>query len=237
MMRGIVNFLPSPRTPKRAELQHERDAFVPPTMNIQIGRPAVAVVVLLSLALIAHRVDAVEALLLQDTYVDNGTNGGNPPNASNYGSGMDLRVFRGNGRLGRAFLKFSLDTLPAGTKGTEVTQARLRLWVNANTTAAGSINLRPVTVEWDEYKLTDSLANLLAFSEPLLRDLPIASMNNFVSIDVTPWVKAWLDNKLVNEGIVIEPGADTDFLDLSFDSKESTQTSHEARLEITLSNQ
>jgi hypothetical protein len=76
----------------------------------------------------------------------------------------------------------------------------------------------------------------LAFSEPLLRNLAIDSMNNFVSIDVTPWVKAWLDNKLVNEGIVIEPGADTDVLDLSFDSKESDRTSHEARLEITLRN-
>jgi hypothetical protein len=206
-------------------------------MNIPIRRPAWAAIVVLGLALIAHRVGAVEALLLQDTYVDNGTNGGKPPNASNYGSGMDLRVFKGNGRLGRAFLKFSLDTLPAGTKGSEVTLARLRLWVNANTTAAGSINLRPVTIGWDEYKLTDSLASLLAFSEPLLRNLSIDSMNNFVSIDVTSWVKAWLDNKLVNEGIVIEPGGDTDFLDLSFDSKESDRTSHEARLEITLGNQ
>ncbi|HEX8076535.1 MAG TPA: hypothetical protein VF511_01875, partial [Chthoniobacterales bacterium] len=55
----------------------------------------------------ASRVEAIEALLLQDTYVDNGTSGSKPPpNASNYGSGMDLRVFKGNGRLGRAFLKF-----------------------------------------------------------------------------------------------------------------------------------
>ena len=203
-------------------------------MNVSIPLSVRVAIVALSLALIAPQAGAVEALLLQDTYVDNGTDGGNQRNASNYGSGMDLRVFKGNGRLGRAFLKFSLDTLPTGTNGKDVIQARLRLWVNANTTAAGSISLRPVTIEWDEYKLTGSLANRLAFSEPLLRNLPIDSMNNFVSIDVTPWVKAWLDNKLVNEGIVIEPGTDTDFLDLSFDSKESDQTSHEARLEITL---
>jgi len=174
---------------------------------------------------------------LQDTYVDNGTSGDQPPpNQSNFGAGVDLRVFKGNGRLGHAFLKFSLDTLPAGTNGTDVIQARLRLWVNANTTAAGSISLKPVTIEWDEYKLTDRSANNLLFSEPLHRNLVIDSMNNFVSIDVTSWVTAWLDNKLVNEGIVIEPGSDTDFVDLFFDSKESDRTSHEARLEITLRN-
>jgi hypothetical protein len=185
--------------------------------------------------LIAPRTEAVEALLLQDTYVDNGTTGGKPPpNQSNFGAGADLRVFKGNGRVGRTFLKFSLDTLPPGTTGADITQARLRLWVNANTTAAGSISLKAVTIEWDEYKLTDGSANNLISSDLLLPDLAIGSMNNFVSIDLTPWVKAWLDKRLVNEGIVIEPGADTDFLDLSFDSKESNQTSHEARLEITL---
>jgi hypothetical protein len=204
-------------------------------MNISLPRwTAIAV---LSLTLTNHRLCGVEALLLQDTYVDNGTTGSKPPpNASNYGSGMDLRVFKGNGRLGRSFLKFSLDTLPTGTTGSDVTQARLRLWVNANTTAVGSITLKAVTIDWDEYKLTDSSAANLTFGEPRPGDLAISSMNNFISIDVTPWVKAWLDKKLLNEGIVIEPGADTDFLDLSFDSKESNQTSHEARLEITLSN-
>ena len=204
-------------------------------MNISIPRDAAITVLVLSLILTAPPAWAVEALLLQDTYVDNRTIGGEqPPNLSNYGSGMDLRVFKGNGRVGRTFLKFSLDTLPTGTTGIDVIQARLRLWVNANTTAAGAISLKPVTVEWDEYTLTDSSASTLRFSEPVLRNLAIESMNRFVSIDVTAWVKAWLNKALVNEGIVIEPGTGTEFLDLFFDSKESNQTSHEARLEIAL---
>ena len=206
-------------------------------MNIPLPRRAAKLILVISLPLAIHSACGVEALLLQDTYVDNGASGDpSPPNHSNYGAGTDLRVFKGNGRLGRAFLKFSLDTLPPGTTGIGVIQARLRLWVNANTTAAGSINLKPVTIEWDEYKLTDILANNLIFSEPLPRNLVIDSMNNFVSIDVTSWVRAWVDSKLVNEGFVIEPGTDTDFVDLYFDSKESNQTSHEARLEVTLSN-
>ncbi|MEN3370779.1 MAG: hypothetical protein V7609_2922 [Verrucomicrobiota bacterium] len=61
------------------------------------------------------------------------------------------------------------------------------------------------------------------------------SVSNFISIDVTDWVKAWLDGSLPNEGIEIEAGATTALLNLAFDSKESNQTSHEPRLEIVLS--
>ena len=206
-------------------------------MNNTLRRRAtINAFILLAAILILPRAGAVEALLMQDTYVDNGATGGKPPpNASNYGSGMDLRVFKGNGRLGRAFLKFSLATLPPRITSSEVVQARLRLWVNAQTTAVGSITLKPVTSEWDEYKLTGSSAAHLNFGLPSLSDLPINSINNFVSIDITDWVKAWLAGKLVNNGIEIEPGTDTDFLDLSFDSKESNETSHEARLEVSIS--
>ena len=231
-----MNFPSSPQPLALRRFKVNRDALFPLALNILLSRHVTIAIVVISLTLMSHRAHAVEALLLQDTYVDNGTKGGKPaPNASNYGAGMDLRVFKGNGRLGRTFLNFSLDTLPAGTTGADVALARLSLWVNGNTTAVGSISLKPVTIEWDEYKLTDSSANNLTFSEPL-GDLAIDSMNNFISIDVTLWVKAWLDKKLVNEGIVIEPSANTDFLDLFFDSKESDQTSHEAPLEVTLSN-
>jgi len=203
------------------------------------SRPSlIAILALLATLTVTPSSRAVEALLLQDTYVDNGTDGGKPPpNASNYGSGMDLRVFKGNGRLGRALLKFSLETLPPGTTAQHVAQARLRLWINGNTTAVGGITLKPITSEWDEYKLTGITADNLSVGSPHLQDLVIETVNNFVSIDVTQWAKAWLDGKLVNQGILVEPAKDTDFLDLSFDSKESIQTSHEARLEITSLNQ
>jgi hypothetical protein len=201
-----------------------------------LGRATATAFFLLATLFIAPHAGAVEALLLQDTYVDNNTTGGKPPpNASNYGSGMDLRVFKGNGRIGRTFLKFSLATLPPGTASSDVTQARLRLWVNSNSTAAGSITLCPVTTRWDEYSLKDNTAGGLTFGEPKLSELPIESMNTFISINVTDWVKAWLDGTLVNEGIEIEPSAATAFLDLAFDSKESERTSHEARLEVSLS--
>jgi hypothetical protein len=193
--------------------------------------------VLLAIIFVAPRARAVEALLLQDTYVDNGPTGDDPPpNASNYGAGTDLHVFKGNGRLGRTFLKFSLETLPPDTAASHVTHARLRLWVNSRSTAAGSITLTPVTTHWDEYTLKHNTTGDLTFGRPQLSELQVESMNNFISIDVTTLVKAWLNGTLVNEGIEIAPSANTKFLDLAFDSKESDRTSHEARLEISLDN-
>jgi hypothetical protein len=199
-------------------------------------RAATTALIFLATVFITPHAGAIEALLLQDTYVDNGTTGGKPPpNGSNYGAAMDLRVFKGNGRIGRTFLKFSLGTLPAGTAASDVTHARLRFWVNGNSTFAGSITLSPVTAAWDEYTLKDTATGSLTFGAPKLSELPVNSVSNFVSIDVTDWVKAWLAGTLVNEGIVVEPSASTTFLNLAFDSKESNQTSHEPRLEIALS--
>src|SRR5205085_10245541 len=119
----------------------------------------IAALIVLSALFLPRHAAAVEALLLQDTYTDNGSTGGKPPpNASNYGSGTDLRVFKGNGRLGRAFLKFSLATVPPGIVASDVIHARLRFWVNSNSTVAGSITLSPITTAWDEYTLKDTTA-------------------------------------------------------------------------------
>jgi len=205
-------------------------------MNTLSFRAVSLTLFLLAVSFAVTRADAVEALLLQDTYVDNGTTGGKPPpNASNYGSGMDLRVFKGSGRIGRTFLKFSLATLPPGTLASDVSQARLRFWVNSNSTITGAITLTPVTAAWDEYVLKDNLTGSLSFGTPKLTDLPITSVNNFISVDLTAWVKAWLSGSLANEGIEIEASATSSTLNLAFDSKESNQTSHEPRLEISLS--
>jgi Collagen triple helix repeat (20 copies) len=192
-----------------------------------------AIVALLAIFFPASSASAVEALLVQDTYVDNGTTGGKPFN-SNYGAAMDLRVFKGSGHIARALLKFTVATLPPGTSAANVAQARLRLWVNNNSTAAGAITLSPVTSAWDEYLLKDNTSGSLTLGLPKLSDIAVSSSSSFISIDVTDWVKAWLSGTLVNEGILIEPATTTALVDLAFDSKESNQTSHEPRLEVSL---
>src|SRR5438876_1515763 len=106
---------------------------------------AAAVVFLVISAI--HDGFAVDALLLQDTYVDSGS--ANP----NFGRSSDLRVFKTNTRSMRAFLQFTTATLPPGTTADNVTQARLRLWVNSSTATCGSITMTPVISPWDEMTL------------------------------------------------------------------------------------
>lgn len=209
--------------------------FASPMNTLVRSHTTILACICFAVVFTAPHAEAVEALLLQDTYVDNGTQGGKPPNAANFGSAMDLRVFKNNGRLGRTFLKFSLATLPPGTTANDVAHARLRFWVNGNSTVVGAITLTPVTAAWDEYILKDSSTGALSFGSPTLSGLSVTSINNFVSIDVTDWVKAWIAGTLVNEGVKVEASPSATFLDLSFDSKESDQTSHEPRLEVSLS--
>jgi hypothetical protein len=71
-------------------------------------RPVLIASLLCLVCLMPNRAPAVEALLLEDTYIDsNPTRGESPPAELNYGSAGDLHVFKGNGQIGRAFLKFS----------------------------------------------------------------------------------------------------------------------------------
>jgi hypothetical protein len=185
-----------------------------------------AAAIILLFIFTAARLHAVEALLLQDAYVDNKNNG-------NFGSNGSLRVTKNGNQVCRSFLKFSLATLQAGITATNVTQARLCLWVGSNSNTLGSIMMSPVTSAWDEMTITNSISGTLTLGSPKLADLSINSNSDFVSVDVTAWVKAWISGTLMNEGLVIDPPL-TGALNLYFDSKESTQTSHEPRLEIEL---
>ena len=192
------------------------------------------VTILLVVLTSVDRARAVDALLVQDTYVDNLSHGGKPASNINYGSSGELRVVRAATRVARTFLKFDLGTLPPETLPSDVTHARLLLWVNSDSAAVGAISMSPVTSPWDEETLKDSNSGGLTFGQPKILNLAVSSSASFISIDVTDWVKAWLDGSLPNEGFVIEPGSPSATLTLAFDSKESELTGHEPRLDITL---
>lgn len=183
------------------------------------------------IAALVPQAQATEALLLQDAYVDNGI-----PFQTfvNYGSSGDLRVFKNGTRTMRSFLKFSLDTLPPGTTAANVVQARLRLWVSSSTASVGLVTITPITSSWDELAIRNVNSTGMTFGLPKLTSLPINSSSDFVSIDLTAWVKAWLAGTLANEGFAIEANPNVSSLDIYFDSKESSQTSHEPRLEVVL---
>jgi collagen type VII alpha len=178
---------------------------------------------------IGTRVSAVDALLTQDAYVDNGSG----LNTTNFGNDANLRVKTGGGRTCRTYIQFDLGTLPAGTTSTQVSQARLVFYVNGTTAALGSITMTPITSTWGEGAITFNNSSNLTKGTPAIADIAINGQNGFVSIDITAWVKAWLDGTLINKGFVIEANSTTT-PNLYFDSKESGATSHQMGLEIVL---
>jgi hypothetical protein len=151
-----------------------------------------------------------------DTY----TNSAEP--TTNYGAATLLNV---HGATETAYIQFDLASIPSGAS---VSQATLKLYVNAVTTV-GSFNVDYVNGTWKESTITSSLAPALGNS--IVSSVPITSAdkNQYILINITPAVQAWLSGATPNDGIALV--ANSTF-NASFDSKENTTTSHPAELDI-----
>jgi hypothetical protein len=151
--------------------------------------------------------------------------------AANFGSAPTLLV-QGPGATGaQAYMRFDLTTLPAGTRGADITRAVLRLWV-AKVARGGMFDVHSVRGGWSEDALT--AANAPGRGRDELMGIPVSprDRNRFLVVDVTELVQEWLDRTLENNGLVLMPNAAG--VSVEFDSKENVTTSHEPQLEITL---
>jgi hypothetical protein len=126
-----------------------------------------------------------------------------------------------------SFIQFNLESIPSGYTSADVTKATLKLYVNAVTTA-GSFNVDYVNGTWTESKIDASNAPALGTTIAASVPLVTADKNQFILIDVTAAVQAWLSGT-ANDGIALVANSP---LNASFDSKESTSTSHAAELDI-----
>src|SRR5208337_4710308 len=117
-----------------------------------------------------------------------------------------------------AYIQFNLSSIPAGYTGADITKATLKLYVNVVTTA-GSFNVDYVNGTWAENTITASNAPppgaTIAASVPVAK----AQVHDYVLIDVTPAVQAWLNGTEPNYGIALVVNST---FNASFDSKEST---------------
>lgn len=178
--------------------------------------------ILASVLWLAASVWAQQAPPVADTYVSSSSA------ASNYGTAASITVSAPK----TAYLKFDLSGVPAGTT---VNKATLRLYVNA-VTAGGQFdiyNLLP-TPTWSESTVTYNNRPALGASatggNPVT--LSTASVRTFVLVDITSTVQGWLSAPSNNNGIALAAvGQSANF---SFDTKESTTTSHQPELEIVL---
>jgi hypothetical protein len=142
--------------------------------------------------------------------------------STNYGANVLLNV---NAAKEISYIQFNLASIPASAS---VSQATLKLYVNAVTTA-GSFNVDYVNGSWAESTITSSLSPALGTTIAASVPLTTASKNQYILIDVTTAVQAWLSGSQANDGIALV--ANSTF-NANFDSKESTTTSHPAELDI-----
>jgi len=193
----------------------------------KIGRRLTAVLWGSFVMLLPSIAGAVEATLTDDAF----TSSSLP--TRNYRATAALLV-RGPDQGTAAFLKFDLSPLPDGTEGSQVAKATLRLWVH-QVFVAGSFDVNGVVGVWTEEGITHSTAPVLASVEAVGVPVTLEQANSFVTVDLTALVQDWLDGVLPNDGVALLPSADG--INVAFDSKENTATSHEPRLEITLASQ
>jgi len=137
-------------------------------------------------------------------------------------------------RICNSFVQFSLSTLPSGTTASDVNRAILRLWINSVSSAFGAVTLKPITSTWNENTITNSNSGSMTFGSPVVSNISISSSSGFITIDVTSIVQAWLNGTVTNNGLQISVTDSAATVEVDFDTKESTTTSHEPQLEVIL---
>jgi hypothetical protein len=148
------------------------------------------------------------------------TNSADP--TTNYGAATLLEV---DGTTATTYIQFNLASIPSGAT---VSQATLKLYVNAVTTA-GSFNVDYVNGSWAESTIDHSNAPALGTTIASNVDVTTADKNQYILVNVTTAVQAWLSGSETNDGIALV--ANSTF-NATFDSKENTTTSHPAELDI-----
>ena len=172
-----------------------------------------------SLFFSSHEASASDVTLSSDASV-------NSAHASvNYGALSNLYVGNGN----TTFLQFDLTTLPAGATSAQVSHATLTVFVN-RVNIPGAVTVSPVTAGWGEYSLTAAGAPATGGS---IASVNVTQAGQFISVDVTAQVKAWLDTPAMNNGLALASAG----ANVLFDSKENDETGHMPLLDVTLVNQ
>jgi hypothetical protein len=127
-----------------------------------------------------------------------------------------------------ALMQFDLTALLAGTTASNVSKAVLTLFVN-KVNAAGTVNISVANGTWTELGVTGN--NTPAAGTSAASGVSVSTSGACLYVDATAAVQSWL-NGTTNSGFLISPN--DGIVTISFDSKESTTTSHPATLNITL---
>ena len=170
-------------------------------------------------ALAASSAYATEAVVSGDTYVSSSY----PTN--NFGYQSNLHVNSSS----TALIVFDLSSVPSATASSQISKATLWLYVN-RINSSGAFSLKPVTSTWSELAVTYN--TIPALGSAMTTFTPTVAQQ-FVAVDVTTLVQGWVTTPSSNYGIALSTASGS----ILFDSKENGETSHMAKLDITLANQ
>jgi hypothetical protein len=173
-----------------------------------------------ALALLPAAAFAQSVPLTQDSYVLPGT-------AGNYGIQQTINL--GGSNAFQGLVQFDLSTLPAGTTAANVGKATLVLFAKT-VTAGGTINIGTANGSWTESGVNGN--NAPTAGTAVASGVSVSTAESFLYVDATNAVKSWITTPASNNGFIITPNDGV--LNIAFDSKESTSTSHPAVLEVTL---
>jgi hypothetical protein len=157
--------------------------------------------------------------LTQDAYVLPGSGG-------NYGVQQSIAV--GGANSLQSLVQFDLSTLPPGTLASSVGSATLVLFTKTVTTA-GAMDISVAKGAWTENGVTG--LNAPSASGSVASGVSVSTAGDYIYVDATAAVQSWITSPDSNNGFIITPASS---LNVTFDSKESTSTSHPAQLLITL---
>jgi hypothetical protein len=141
---------------------------------------------------------------------------------TNYGAKTLLDV---DGASQTTYIQFNLGSIPANAS---VSQATLKLYVNS-VTKAGSFNVDYVNAAWSESTIDSSNEPPLGAAIASNVSVTTADKNQYILINVTSAVQAWLSGSETNNGIALVANS---LFNATFDSKENTTTSHPPELDI-----
>jgi hypothetical protein len=145
--------------------------------------------------------------------------------STNYGAQKLLEV---DSPSMATYIQFDLSSIPAGYTSSNIAKATLKLYVNTVPTA-GSFNVDYVNGSWSEStiaaNLSPALGTTIAASVPLTK----SEVHDYILVDVTAAVGAWLNGTQSNDGIALVGNSP---FNATFDSKENTTNSHPPELDI-----
>jgi microcystin-dependent protein len=191
------------------------------TMNLLIKTLCLSASVIFGF--LSFNVQAITAPIDSDTYVETSNLG----QKKNFGGLSSIYVSPAS----KALLRFKLSALPASVTAVDISKATLFFYVQS-VSKPGKLQISPIGSFWNERTVT--YGSLPFLDTAIAGGTLVTQSQSYLALDVTQLVKNWLAIPNANFGLAIEPDYSTPETTLSFDSKETTGTSHAAYLDIVL---